>query len=55
MKNLLTFIYGLLLIALGVGLIIYQKDHESFLYYIWCIVGGANILLGISKLNESTL
>ena len=58
MKTLLTFVYGIFLIIIGVSLIlksIYQIQNENYIYIFFIIIGAWVGLDGVDKLNKSTL
>lgn len=53
MKHLTTFIYGLLLILLGISGIMLHKSLDAFSDYAWCALGFATGLFGFFKIEKS--
>ncbi len=55
MKYLLTFIYGILLLVVGVYVIYSHNDFYSFWDYICVILGIIIVISGFEKLDNATL
>ncbi len=52
MKNRTTFLYGLLLILLGIFVINSNNSLNTFSEYLWCVLGLVNIVFGFIKIKK---